>query len=160
MVRLSRWQSLPLDRSDNASWPSLSAEERKNLVDACGKECFIVDSPELKFPVCRPNGGCTVSAAGVRAARRRAILTRGTVGDRYQKVVSATDAYIRRHRLTLSLRHGEITRVSLRVRPVLGVSLRYSDGTVEPFRPLTKRTILRLYGSLLTPEQKKRLANL
>lgn len=159
-IRLSSWQSLPLDRTDNAPWPSVLGNERKELLRKCGKKCFIVETPELKFPVCRPDGDCKISAAGVRAARRRAILTRGRVGDRYDDVVSATDAYIKKHRLTLGLRHGEITRVSLRVKPVVGVSLRYSDGTVEPFRPLAKRTILRLYGSLLTSEQKKRLANL
>lgn len=176
-MSLSNWKTLPIDTHDEGGWPRrLDAKERLNLYNHCGTDCFVLKpsttitkeeieaSPtkHLLFPICRPTSlpKCTISPAGVKAARRRAILTRSTVGDKYNVVERDTREFIAEHNLTLKDRHASITKVILRTKPTVGVSLVYADGQRQPFRALKPQTILRLYGAHLSDAQRTRLKTL
>jgi len=79
-------KSLDVDAYDTGKWDHLDPEDRLRLYKKCKKECFMRPSQSkkaiaqdplanLKFPVCRP-ASCTISAAGVLAANRRARMTK------------------------------------------------------------------------------------
>ena len=181
-IALSAWKTLPLDRGDDHAWPkTISSKDRLTLYDTCGESCFVVEpsttdpslikrqpSKYLKFPICRPPEPdhetpppCRVSPSGVKAARRRAILTRSRVGSRYDAVVDDTSQYIASHHLTLkSKQQMGIVKVRLRTVPTCQVSLVYEDGSIEPYRTLSPTTIHRLYRRYMTPRQRQRLAEI
>jgi len=181
-VTISKWTTLPLDRTDTKPWDHrFSSKDRLALRNQCGDNCFVMAplttdaqklsknaSKYLKFPVCRvpssssttTSAKCTLSPSGILAANRRARLTRGSVSDKYDAVVESTSKYINEHHITLrSKQTWPIQKVTLYTKPTLAVSIVYANGETEPKRPLSARTIQRTYGKFLTPSQRQKLAS-
>lgn len=161
-----------VDVNDKKKWPRFTPDERLALYRKCGQPCFakpikqntdaILANPKkaLKFPICRvpsPKAKkCKISAAGLLAANRRAILTK-----KHPEVRKQTSKLIKKLGTTQKARK-EIKIKLVRVNEVplpTGkhlITITYVDG-VKKELPYTKAHILRKYANYLSKAQHKRL---
>ena len=162
-----------VDLIDRKTWPKFTPEDRLEVYRKCGQPCFakaikagveqILADPKktLKFPVCRvppPKAKkCKVSASGLLAARRRAILTK-----KYPEIQKQTATIITKLGATAKARKEiEIKRVRVNETPLPNgkhlITIVYVDG-VKKQVPYTKGHILRKYGNYLSKALHKRLS--
>jgi len=159
-----------VDLNDRKTWPKFTPEDRLKVYRKCGQPCFakairasgeeILTNPKktLKFPVCRPKAKkCTVSASGLLAARRRAILTK-----KYPEIQKQTSTIITKLGITNKARKEiDIKRVRVNETPLSNgkhlITIVYVDG-VKKDVPYTKGHILRKYGKYLSKAVHKRLS--
>lgn len=162
-----------VDLMDNKKWTRLTPEERLTIYRKCGQPCFakaiqetgkqILANPKkaLKFPVCRvpspKTKKCKLSAAGLLAARRRAILTK-----KYPEIQKQTNQLIHKLGSTQKARKEiEIKRVRVNETPLSNgkhlITIVYIDG-VKKQVPYTKGHILRKYAKYLSKAAHARLS--
>lgn len=175
----SPFSRLPVDKTDtSAPWPKFSASDRRKLFDLCGSECFALEPSKhsktprgnarhlYRFPLCRPvtdkasKKECKLSPVGLLAARRRSLLTKAYVGDKYKSVAQALTKFIEGHHITAkSKKEWPISKVTVFHKPHLAVKIHYENGEVDnrKHKPLLARTILAKYGKYLSPKQRHRL---
>lgn len=162
-----------VDLNDRKTWPRFTPEDRLKLYRKCGQPCFakairadgeqILADPKktLKFPVCRvpsPKAKkCAVSASGLLAAQRRAILTK-----KYPEIKKQTAKIIAKLGTTDKARKEiEIKRVRVDETALPNgkhlITIVYVDG-VKKQVPYTKGHILRKYAKYLSKALHKRLS--
>lgn len=162
-----------VDLNDKKKWPKFTLEDRLKVFRKCGQPCFakairesgeqILADPKkaLKFPVCRvpspKTKKCTVSASGLLAARRRAILTK-----KYPEIQKQTAKIITKLGTTNKARKEiEIKRVRVNETPLPNgkhlITILYVDGVKKQI-PYTKGHIVRKYGKYLSKALHKRLS--
>jgi len=161
-----------LDFQDKKKWTKFTPEERLRTYRKCGQPCFakaidatsqeILADPEktLQFPICRvpspKTKKCKVSAAGLLAARRRAILTK-----KYPKIEKQLSKIITTMGTTDKARtEMEIKKVLVNETPLPNgkhiITIVYMDG-IKSSKEYTKGHILRKYGNYLSKALLKRL---
>ncbi|NDE15886.1 hypothetical protein EBZ80_13240 [bacterium] len=137
-----------------------------------GPKCFLHIAPSteqekmrnpqkyLKFPICRAPTGKPlpdpVVPEAVLAARRRAFLTRGRVGKKYDDVVSKATEMIEKKRLTYrTLKDVPVASVKVRCKPSFAVDITYQDGTHSLRDKISPQTALRTLGRFMTDRQRQ-----
>lgn len=162
-----------VDLNDRKKWPKFAPEDRLKVFRKCGQPCFakaikasgeqILADPKktLKFPICRvpspKTKKCTVSASGLLAARRRAILTK-----KYPEIQKQTAKIITKLGTTDKARKEiQIKRVRVDETPLPNgkhlITIVYVDGFKKQV-PYTKGHILRKYAKYLSKALHKRLS--
>lgn len=162
-----------VDFQDRKSWPRFTPDDRLKVYRKCGAPCFaktiratagqILDNPKdtLQFPVCRvpppKTRVCKVSAAGLLAAQRRAILTK-----KYPEIKKQTAKLIAKLGTTDKARKEiKIQRVVVDETPLPNgkhlLTIVYTD-KVKKQVPYTKGHILRKYGKYLSQAAHRRLS--
>lgn len=173
LTKAIQQKKVVVDLDDKKPWPKFTPEDRLKVFRKCGQPCFakaitadveqIVADPQktLKFPICRvpaPKAKtCKVSASGLLAARRRAILTK-----KYPEIQKQTATLITKLGTTDKAREEiDIKRVRVNETPLPNgkhiVTIVYVDG-VKKQVPYTKGHILRKYGKYLSKALHKRLS--
>lgn len=161
-----------VDLNDKKKWPKFTPEDRLKVFRKCGQPCFakviresseqILADPKkaLKFPVCRvpspKTKKCTVSASGLLAARRRAILTK-----KYPEIQKQTAKIITKLGTTNKARKEiEIKRVRVNETALSNgkhlITILYVDGVKKQI-PYTKGHIVKKYGKYISKALHKRL---
>lgn len=162
-------KKLQVDLDDTKKW-TITPDERKTLFETCGEPCFMrtfgniddkLSEPKknLKFPICRPNRSpCAISASGIRAAYRRAILSG------YPDVVNQTKSLISQYGITKKARveNIPIKNIKLKKSPLYNnkfdIFILYENNTQDRIpKPLTAKTILKKYGKFLSASQQNKL---
>jgi len=166
---------IKVNYQDKAPWTRLTPEERLTIFRKCGKPCFakpihsglssILADPKktLKFPICRvpapKTRKCSISAAGLLAANRRARLTK-----KYPEIVSGTAKLIKKLGTTQKARKElVIKRVSVKEIPLPDgkhiVTVVYANDVKKVLpKAYSKRHILKTWGHLISKALHERLS--
>lgn len=163
-------KKLAVDYTDKAPWPGVTPEERLRIYRKCGSKCFMRPSEDanlifanpkkhLMFPICRPPAPrarkCSISAAGLIAANRRARLSK------FPDVIEETKVLIDQLGTTKKARKEVVGISRVKVVPEgdkFVVTVTYANKVKELTKPLSRKVVLKRFQEHLKPAALKVLA--